>query len=104
VYAGASSSFAAAGGHTDDMLAFAAAHLEQWTAATDKLVSDIHGCSWCGRVALGGAHSQIRGNMKPRTHPGLPPAVVANPMLLRLAEYAHADESRCVHTVQVLLS
>jgi hypothetical protein len=86
------------------MLAFAAAHLEQWTAATEQLVSDIHGCGWCGRVALGGAHSQIRRNMKPRTHPGLPPAVVTNPMLLRLAAYADADQSWCVDTVQVLLS
>jgi hypothetical protein len=46
-------------------LAFAAKHCQEWGVSAAKFVDDMHACGWCGRVALGGAHSQLRRNMRP---------------------------------------
>ncbi|KAF6253559.1 hypothetical protein COO60DRAFT_404906 [Scenedesmus sp. NREL 46B-D3] len=84
-HAGASHSFAEAGGHDDEALTFAADHLACWDGAAARLLDDMHGCGWCGRVALGGPHSQIRRTMVARASGDMPPAVLANPMLIDLA-------------------
>jgi hypothetical protein len=104
---GASPSFAEAGGHSEAALSFAASHCQQWAAAVQRLTADMHGCGWCGRVALGGQHSQHRRHMKPRACDGFPAAVLANPALLDLAAVTLADfQQRCaiVEKLQRLLA
>jgi hypothetical protein len=44
--------------------------LQQWQEITETMVSDMVGCAWCGRVAMGGAHSVLRSGMRKATsHP-----------------------------------
>lgn len=81
----AGDSFGEHGGHTDQALASAAHHAQQWDALAKQFVADACACGWCGRVALGGRYSQLRAQFHMRDSSCTPPAVLANPLLLDLA-------------------
>jgi hypothetical protein len=78
-------------------LAFAAKHCQQWDVAAAKFVDDMHACGWCGRVALGGAHSQLRRHMRPllcTDAAGAPPGALANPLVMPLMRASEEDQVR----------
>ncbi len=77
-------SFAAAGGWSSQLLAFAQQHCESFDRASAAFVENMAACGWCGRCALGGPHCAMRSHMRPRHSDGVPPAVLANPLLLGL--------------------
>jgi|694.fasta_scaffold131508_2 hypothetical protein len=64
--------------------------LHQWRNQTSQLVSDMVGCAWCGRIAMGGKHSPQRAHMRLQTSVATPPAAAANPIM---AVYMVADQS-----------
>jgi hypothetical protein len=90
---GSSSAFAVSGGHSQAMLAFAAAHAARFARATAALTGDLACCGWCGCVALGGKHSMLRRNMRARAHDGLPPAALANPWAMQLMCPPEAEDA-----------
>ena len=77
------------------MLAKCQRHTQRFDQACKQLVSNMHACAWCGRVALGGPFCSLRRYMVARRiHPAqgsiappIPMAVLANPPLMPLARH-----------------
>jgi hypothetical protein len=82
---GASPSFAEAGGFSEATLVAAGAVAARFAAACQLLITGMVACGWCGRVALGGRHSRMHSHFRPLAAATVPPAVLANPLLVHLA-------------------
>jgi hypothetical protein len=84
--AGGSTSFAEHGGHSEEMLSFAARHCAEWDKTTDAMIRDLCACGWCGRPAFGGQHSEHKAHMRTQQSTTVPPGLLAHPGLMSLAK------------------
>jgi len=69
------------GGLDPNQLPAWSSQLQAWQQQTKRLVSDMVGCAWCGRIAMGGPHSLLRSHMRQLHSDFTPPAAAANPIM-----------------------
>ena len=66
----------------------------QWENQTSQLVSEMVGCGWCGKIAMGGQYSPNKSHMRLVANNDIPPAAAANPVMAAyMIEHLDGDDN-----------